>query len=258
MEVSCSLRIFRKTFRLHVWVTLVLLLNAPIPSLSCGRFSSNVEVIRPTNAEALFDLPLEMRNATVGDRFAIILPTPTAGKEWRVLDANPEITKAFKPTDETGPNVFAWRFVKPGSTFILVTEITKNSEDARSYRFVVTVAPAWSPEVIVLDESNAGKTVEFEQRSILKIRLLHPDNLAGYWKIEKGLSDLDVEYGGDKIATGIQTFTSNHWVTEINIDTTHMPTKGLLIGFHTELEGRSSLISKTISYKLKGRPAPKC
>lgn len=234
------------------------LIGFSVTAAACGGFSSQVEVIRPSTAEALFALPSVTRKMTVGDRFAVILPAPRKNMHWRVSLAEPGFLEAFTPTDETGSNVFAWRLIKPGSTGVMVSEDSDTLPESRIVLFFLDISPAWTPPVVNLDETNDGQTISFSQRDVLKINLAHPGNAAGYWQIDMGLDELDIEYGGPEAVRGHQVLAEEHWRTEITIDTTHMPGQELRLSFHAQHPSFATIFSKSIFYRLKGQPAPLC
>jgi hypothetical protein len=228
-------------------------------AVACGDFTSQVVVIRPPTVDALFSLLPAPRKMKVGDRFAIILPAPHTNKIWHIDIADPDSFEAFIPTDETGSYVYAWKLIKPGLSGVAVSEYSETLKDSRIQLFALDIAPEWTPPVINLDETNAGKTIYFSQRDVLKINLAHPNNSAGYWQIDKGLSELDIEYGGINALRGRQVLTSDHLSTEIIIDTTHMPGNELHLSFHAEHSNFfNSLFSRSIYYRLNCKPAPLC
>lgn len=230
----------------------------PIASIACGNFSPKTEVIRPSSVNALFDMPQVPRHMKVGDSFAIILPELEANSHWIVAGPESSVAEAFKPTDEIGPNAFAWRLTNSGSAIVMVTMKSDLSNEVRLFHVPLLIESGWSPPVLVLDESNESQIISFNQRAILKIRLAHPDNLVGYWQIEKGLNELDVEFGGIEAVRGRQDMNAKRWITEINIDTTHMPGEYLQLSFHAEADQFLTYNLKPVSYRLKGVYSPSC
>jgi len=117
----------------------------------------------------------------------------------------------------------------------------------------------WKPTVIELHMANAGETISFAQRNILRITLDHPDNLEGYWQIDSGLSTLDLEYGDVASNTrGKQTNESGRWRTVILVNTVHMPANELQLSFHTPSPSLIAFFTRNVFFRLKGYPAAMC
>ena len=108
---------------------LIALLNTPMAAMSCGF--AKLDVIRPATADAFFSEQDDILPMTLGDWFPLVLPALATNTWWWEQVTPENLVEAFTPADESGPNVYAWRLIQPGSAVIAVL-FESQSTHARS------------------------------------------------------------------------------------------------------------------------------
>lgn len=249
-------------------------------ALACGDLAPRDEVYRPESAEVMFRT-LSRYALKVGDRFLLDLPPAPEGTHWVVQvhgegivadqDQSPEPPKeagamaAKSPKAEkteprldkdtwTGPR--SYRMTQPGRGGLSVVAQSDTAGKASQMRFItLEIRPEWIAPMVQLTEKHAGQLIAFTQRDVLLIRLRHPDNQDGVWRVEKGLSALDMGPESLGLRTGQVSDEAGQKLSTLRLDTTHMPGQELVLRFYTKA-GKPS--DRALIYRLSGRPALKC